>query len=207
MGNCCIVEGAIDHWIYVKSGDKKGSVVDVNLRAILYDDKGNQSQEIHLDCYLRNDFERGKTDVIQCPALGHNFGQVVMVELWRDDPGMAPNWFCELVVVNDRRVDKCFYFPVLRWMRPQQRYKIEEFDTKLPQFDQNYEQRAEELKARRRDYQFGQQAPGMPVQVRSLFTFTGLLFPYSIFTLIQVASPPADEQFSDDNKVIIACCS
>ena len=165
MGNCCSVEGAIDHWIYVKTGDRKGAGTDANCRAILYDDKGNQSQEINIDCYFKSDFERGKTDVIQCPPLGHKFGNITHIEIWRDNPDVWPNWFCEVIVVNDRRSDKCFYFPVLRWMRSGVRYKIEQFNTVLPQYDPNHEQRRLELEEKREVYEYGIKAEDMPVQV------------------------------------------
>ena len=148
MGNCCAVEGAIDHWIYVKTGDRKGAGTDANVRCILYDDKGNQSEEIKLDCYFKNDFERGKTDIFQAPPLGYDFGSVVRIELWRDNEGY-PNWFCEVVVVNDRRTDKSAYFPVLRWLQSGVRYKIEQYDTCIPQASSFVEQRQWELEQKR----------------------------------------------------------
>ena len=175
MGNCCVVEGAVDHWIYVKTGDRKGSGTDANLRCILYDNKGHQSPVIDLDCYFKSDFERGKTDVFQAAGL-HEFGDIDRIELWRDNPGVDPDWFCEVIVVNDRRTEKCFYFPVQRWMRPELRYKIQQFDTILPQFDPNRDQRHAELEDRRGLYQYGQTAPDLPVQVRVLFIRANVLW-------------------------------
>ena len=172
MGNCCDVEGAIDHWIYVKTGDRKGAGTDVNCHAILHDEKGNKTQELSLCCYFKNDYERGKTDIVQCPSLGKSFGRVVRVELWRDDPGVYPNWFCELIVVNDRRVDKCYYFPVLRWLRSNRRYKFEQYDTLLPQYDPNHQQRQAELDEKRLEYTLIQREPELPVQV-STHSFSG----------------------------------
>ena len=165
MGNCCTVEGAIDHWVYIKTGDRKGAGTDANVRAILHDDRGNKTDELKLDCYFKNEFERGKTDVIQCPPLGHDFGNIVRIEIWKDNPGVYPNWFCELLVVNDRRVDKCYYFPILRWLRSDVSYTFEQFDTMLPQYDPNQQQRIAEMEEKRAMYLFTQSSSGMPVQV------------------------------------------
>lgn len=165
MGNCCQVEGAIHHWIYIKTGDRKGAGTDAKVRAVLHDNKGNKSPELTLDCYFRNEFERGKTDVLQCPPLGKDFGPVVRMEVWRDDPGVNPNWFCELIVINDRRVDKCYYFPVLRWLRSNIKYNFEQFDTLLPQYDPNQEQRAVELQEKQVEYAFTQRGVDFPIQV------------------------------------------
>ncbi len=165
MGNqCCVVEGAIDHWIYIKTGDCKGSgPTDAKVRLLLFDERGNQSPEIALDCYFKSDFQRGNSEVFQAPPLG-GFGEIVRIEMWKDGP---PNtdWYCETIMVNDRRSDRCAYFPVHRWVQPNLRYKITAFDTLLPQFDPNKDQRDAELREKRELYQYGQTAPDLPVQV------------------------------------------
>lgn len=178
MGNCCAVEGAVDHWIYVKSGDRKGLGSGASLRMFVQDVRNQQSSEIRLDVHFKNDFERGKTDVFDARSL-EGFGDLTRVELWRDGSGGPADWYCEAIVVNNRRTEKCFYFPVMRWLIPGQRHKVEQFDTMLPQLDPNREQRAKELDAKRELYQYGQSGPDLPVQVSSL---------------------PADEQFSDEFK-------
>ena len=166
MGNCCEVEGAIDHWIYVKTGDRKGAGTDANARIILVDEHGTRTDDIHLDCFFRPDFERGSDDVFQAPSLGPDFGDVVDVELWRDNAGGKPDWFCEVIIVNDRRSQRSFYFPVHRWLKSDLRYKIPAYGTSLPQTDPTGLQRRQELEAKRVDYAYHQKAPGMPIQVR-----------------------------------------
>ncbi|KAK2188581.1 hypothetical protein NP493_128g05087 [Ridgeia piscesae] len=178
MGNCCSVEGAIDHWIYVKTGDRKGSGTDANVRAILYDNAGHESPVINLDCYFQNDYERGKTEVFQAPPL-KDFGAVAKVEVWRDNTDVRADWFCEVVVVNDRRTDRWFYFPLQRWMVPQRRYVVCAYDTALPQLDENRRLREKDLEERRMLYQYAQRAPDLPVQIKSI---------------------PADELFSEEFK-------
>lgn len=163
MGNFCTVEGAVDHWIYVKSGDRKGIGHGASIRLIVQDVGGQRSPEIRLEVHFKDDFERGKADLFDAPGL-RGFGDLTRVEVWRDGTGAA-DWFCESVVVSNRRTEKCYYFPVMRWLKPDQHYKIERFDTMLPQFDPNRDQRAKELDVKRDLYQYGQSGPDLPVQV------------------------------------------
>ena len=102
MGNCCSVEGAIDHWIYVKSGDRKnsnGGTITINV--ILYDDRGQKTPEIRLDIDVNH--EGKTTDVFQVPPeMVKKFGNVVQVEMYRESCP-SPDWFCEVIMVNDTR--------------------------------------------------------------------------------------------------------
>ncbi len=166
MGNLCSVEGAIDHWLYIKTGDRKSGCNNVTIKVILYDVKGGKSPEIALSCNFNNDFERGQTDTFQCPPLG-NMGDMNVIEFWLSDHDTVSDWFLESVMVNDARKEKCFYFPVHRWIRPEKHYMITSGDTSLPQNDPYPEQRSSELKEKRALYQYSQQAPDLPVQVGS----------------------------------------
>jgi hypothetical protein len=65
MGNCCVVKGAVDHWIYVKVGDRKLPSTDAQLRVIAYDIKGRQSPEIRINCPDKRDFERSTNEVFE----------------------------------------------------------------------------------------------------------------------------------------------
>jgi len=65
MGNCCAVEGAVDHWIYVKVGDRKPPMSDARLRVIVEDVDGKQSPALKLDCVSKNQFERGSQEVFE----------------------------------------------------------------------------------------------------------------------------------------------
>ena len=164
MGNLCSVKGAIDHWIYVQTGDRKNNGSDANIKVILYDDRGQKSPEIALDCQFRNDFERGQTDTFQCPPLEH-LGELVQIELWRDNEGVSPNWFCNVIVVNDTRTERSFYFPVQKWVKPGYHYMIPQYDTSTPANDPFAEQRQELLEEKRKVYQYAQLAHGLPAQV------------------------------------------
>lgn len=164
MGNLCSVKGAIDHWIYIKTGDRKGAGSDANIKIILYDDRGQKSPEIALDCQFRNDFERGQTDTFQCPTLSH-MGDVVQIEVWRDNAGISADWFCDVIVVNDTATERCFYFPVQRWLDQGYHYMIPQYDTCTLSEDPYPEQRKELLETKRKLYQYAQKESGLPVQV------------------------------------------
>jgi len=106
----------------------------------------------------------------QAPHL-EKFSDVARIELWREpsagDGGVeASNWYCEKVIVNDRKEEKCYFFPVQRWVRSGVRIMIELNDTFLPQFDPNKAQRDKEQEILQGIYTYGQSAPDLPVQVR-----------------------------------------
>ena len=185
MGNCCTVEGAIDHWIYVKTGDHKDPKTNVKLYTVLYDKKGNRSPEIPLILSFPNEFERGYSEVFQAPPLGTGFDDVDRIELWRevatDVQAPVQDWYCEVIIINDRRFDRWFHFPVQRWVKPNHRYKVMLYDCLLPQFDPNTDQRQSELEEKREVYQYGQTAIDLPVQVSSV---KEVCFPVSAHSLL-----------------------
>ena len=73
MGNCCTVKGAVDHWIYVKVGDRKQPLTEAKLRVIVQDISGKQSHTIKLDCKVQNEFERGGQEVFEVRALWDSY--------------------------------------------------------------------------------------------------------------------------------------
>lgn len=50
--------------------------------------------------------------------------EMAKLELWREgdtslsDDMAAADFYCELIVINNRSTEKWFYFPVLRWLAP-----------------------------------------------------------------------------------------
>jgi len=59
----------------------------------------------------------------QAPEL-YGMKEIDKIELWREggtslaDDMVAADFYCELVVINNRSTEKWFYFPVLRWLAP-----------------------------------------------------------------------------------------
>lgn len=71
-------------------------------------------------------------------------------------------------------------FPVLRWIRAKDQFKLAKFDMALPKFEKYSKQRAQELERKREVYQLVEMVPGAPKQIAQL---------------------PNDERFSHDYKV------
>jgi len=64
-------------------------------------------------------------------------GEIEKLELWRDgdtslsDDMAAADFYCELIVINNRSTEKWFYFPVLRWLAPDSSARFCRFNTLL----------------------------------------------------------------------------
>lgn len=88
--------------IVVKTGDQEGAGTDANVHVVLEDEKGLLTPRLKLDKILYNDLERSKRDTynVDCPE---DFGKVVRLRLSRDTTGIADDWFCDYIHVEDRR--------------------------------------------------------------------------------------------------------
>ncbi|PVD34529.1 hypothetical protein C0Q70_05804 [Pomacea canaliculata] len=113
---------------------------------------------------------RGKMDQFRVPSKQlhsvERLGKIARIEFWRDDSGLGSDWYVDKVIVENRKTNDLFVFPVFRWIRPGWHYIIKHLDTSLPQFDEYADQRRMELEEKRKTYVFAQKAPGMPAQVR-----------------------------------------
>lgn len=182
MGNCCGVPKA-DYMVYVRTGDLKGAGTNANVKIRLHDSEGNVTQDITLDNFFRDDFEAGSLDTFHVPEL-KNFGNIISkIEFWRDDSGVASDWYVNKILVENRKSNDIFVFPVYRWIRPNFHYKIVHLDTSLPQYDPHAEQREMELREKCNLYQQCVKVKDGPSQVKAI---------------------PDDEQFSFDYKWNIA---
>uniref|UniRef100_K1QHL0 Allene oxide synthase-lipoxygenase protein n=1 Tax=Magallana gigas TaxID=29159 RepID=K1QHL0_MAGGI len=182
MGNCCGVPKA-DYMVYVRTGDLKGAGTNANVKIRLHDSEGNVTQDITLDNFFRDDFEAGSMDTFHVPEL-KNFGNIISkIEFWRDDSGVASDWYVNKILVENRKSNDIFVFPVYRWIRPNFHYKIVHLDTSLPQYDPHAEQREMELREKCNLYQQCVKMKDGPSQVKAI---------------------PDDEQFSFDYKWNIA---
>ncbi|XP_014670639.1 PREDICTED: arachidonate 5-lipoxygenase-like, partial [Priapulus caudatus] len=167
-----------EHHIYVRTGDKRGAGTDANVYVRLYDSDGRQSADITLDVPFRDDLERGNMDVFPCPKLA-GFKDIAKIELWRDEKGIWDNWYVDYVMVQHVATKRSFYFPIHRWIRAYQHYVFKEFDSSLPQHDDEQKFRKQELLEKRQTYEFVCHYSGIPTQAKSL---------------------PADESFSNEYK-------
>ncbi|XP_022288265.1 polyunsaturated fatty acid 5-lipoxygenase-like [Crassostrea virginica] len=169
----------MDYTVIVKTGDRFLSGTDSTVRIVLHGDSGNSTQPRVLDNVFRDDFEQGAIDKFS--IRDEDVGDIAWVEVWRDDFGVAANWFVETIIVE--RKGKLFHFPFLRWVKAHTNYRIQHLDTSLPQDDKFLEQRNALLEEKRKLYDFSVKGPGLPVQVKAI---------------------PDDEQFSFDYKWNIA---
>ncbi|XP_042864130.1 allene oxide synthase-lipoxygenase protein-like isoform X2 [Penaeus japonicus] len=192
--------------LIVKTGDQEGAGTDANVYVILEDEKGVSTPRVKLDKIFYNDLERCKKDTynMDCPE---NFGKVSVMRLRRDASGIADDWFCDYIHVEDRRVNKkgtsknsnskstrtyynspslynttsdqrdIYFFPIHRWIEHSHEYVFNEFAVCLPQHDPCPEPRRSDLEAKRRSYQYTVHSPGMVAQIENL---------------------PSDEKFSEE---------
>ncbi|XP_013386239.1 allene oxide synthase-lipoxygenase protein-like [Lingula anatina] len=169
------------HVLQVKTGDRKGAGTDANVTVILHDDHGKKSSPLKLDHPLRDDLERGSLDVFPVAEPLKEFGKIQKIEFTMEKFGLASDWYVESVCIEDKRQESIipYMFPIHRWIRPSRRYVFDHLDCKLPQDDQEIDQRKEELTEKRKIYELEQKAPGLPAQVKQI---------------------PDDEMFSDDYK-------
>lgn len=168
MGACLGVQNA-QFVIYVKTGDRKNAGTDANVKIKLHNTDGSITDGLTLDNFFRNDFESGQLDVFPIKDVKmKNFGgKVSKVEFWRDNAGLGADWFVDKIVVENRKTNDIYTFPVFRWIKPDYHYLIEHLDTSLPQFDPHQDQRREELEDKRVVYQTAQKVPKGPAQVSS----------------------------------------
>lgn len=92
-----------DFTLVVKTGDQEGAGTDANVWVVLEDEQGRKTPRVKLDKIFYNDLERAKRDTynVECPE---DFGRLTRIRLTRDTRGIADDWFCDYIHVEDRRV-------------------------------------------------------------------------------------------------------
>lgn len=157
--------------IYVQTGDRRNAGTDANVKIVMHDEYNHASDPITLDNYFKNDFERGCLDTFYVPSSKirqlQRMGKIVRIELWRNDAGVASDWYVDKIVIENRVTNSSFVFPIFRWIKAKYHYQIKHLDTSLPQQEEFPEQRKMELAEKRKEYEFDQKVPGAPVQVRN----------------------------------------
>ncbi|XP_062589056.1 polyunsaturated fatty acid 5-lipoxygenase-like [Saccostrea cucullata] len=153
--------------IKVKTGDRLGAGTDANVEIVLLGSCGKKTKSANLDCWYRNDFERGKTDVFTIKDKT-DIPEINEIKLRRDKAGMFSDWFVEKIEVTNQRSGKTSVFPILRWIRPDVDFYVGRYDVSLPQFDPRPQQRSAELDEKRKLYEYEEKAPGLPMQVKNV---------------------------------------
>lgn len=180
--------------LIVKTGDQEGAGTDANVWVVLEDEQGKATPRVKLDKMLYNDLERSQRDTynVDCPE---DFGRVVRLRLSRDSRGIADDWFCDYIHVEDRRnnnkrkVSKdqsskavrnflgsaylrenagektVYFFPIHRWVAARNDYVFNEYGVCLPHHDVSLEARKSDLQMKRESYKYIVHAPGMVAQM------------------------------------------
>lgn len=170
MGNSCGGFGLPpDCEITVKTGDVKGAGTDANVFCALYNADETRSHDLNLDCKWKNDFEKGSVDRFKVHS-GLPPGPLHKIEIWRDDSGLGDDWYVEWIKVKKLNApinQEEFIFPCNRWVKAERKLALTVYDCVLPQFDENPEQRKQELEDKREVYRLARKAPGIPKQVKT----------------------------------------
>lgn len=156
--------------ITVKTGDTKGGGLHNAAFLTLIDDKGNRSKELCLQGCCVTVFKKGHTDTFKfCEPV--SIGRLCKIEFVRRDVTNRRNyveWFIETIEV--RRYSgqdyEDFIFPCHRWIKNTLPLILRKYDSSLPQFDVETEQRETELFWKRTMYRYYKRRPGIPPQVK-----------------------------------------
>lgn len=157
--------------VFVKTGDVKGAGTNSNVYITFIDQDGNRSKDTLLDCTWRDDFEKGNLDLFKLGKVPE-FGTLNSIEVRRDSSGLKDDWFVEFIKVRQYRLTEEkertyeeFPFPINRWIQAKRRYVFKLYDSVLPQFDENPEQRNKELDEKREKYKFIEGTSDVPRRV------------------------------------------
>ncbi|PAA89542.1 hypothetical protein BOX15_Mlig001506g7, partial [Macrostomum lignano] len=153
----------------------------------MYDKDGNVSPAFSLSNAFFQEEDgsvRDKFTIPQASWCRKGFGKVHKIEFWRDASGVEFDWFCEKVIIRDRRQGiggkwLYSYFPVHRWIHPDRHYFSHDCESFLPADDPMPDERIAELTERRNNFQLYQRGPGLPLELQCV---------------------PADETFTFDNR-------
>lgn len=153
-------------YVYVKTGKKKGSSSNANVFLGLYNRLVQTTGPFKLEKLFRENFRAGTIDRFKI-TIPTNFGSVTMIEFWRDSSGISPDWYVEKIQLEHVDREEKTIFPVFRWIEADFHYRLYTFDTFLPQFDPNKEQRLKEVEFIQQKYT-PKDIPGLPIMLETL---------------------------------------
>ncbi|KAL9962848.1 hypothetical protein ACROYT_G031994 [Oculina patagonica] len=172
MGNtvdcfsCFDIPGLV---ITVKTGDTKGGGLHNAAFLTIIDEKGNRSKELCLQGCCVTVFKKGHTDTFKfCEPI--KIGRFSKIEFVRRDTTDRRNyveWFIETIEIRRYNGEdyEDFIFPCHRWIKNRHPLILRMYDSTLPQFDIETEQRETELFWKRTMYRYYRRRPGIPPQI------------------------------------------
>ncbi|XP_066293264.1 allene oxide synthase-lipoxygenase protein-like [Branchiostoma lanceolatum] len=143
----------MDVLVKTKTGSYRGSGTNGNIFIQIKSDKGRRSQDLQLDVWWQDDFEKGKEgeyklkNVEACSPLRE-------LKLWRDDSCPNDDWYCEFVSVQLQPDSNgpTSHFPVDRWLQAGDSLWLAPGGCVLPQDSRHRQQRQEELQEMKERY-------------------------------------------------------
>ncbi|CAH1273986.1 ALOX12B [Branchiostoma lanceolatum] len=136
----------MDVLVKTKTGSYLGSGTNGNIFIKIKSDKGRRSEDLKLDVWWQDDFEKGKEGEYMLKNV-EACSPVRELKLWRD--GSCPNddWYCESVSVQLQPDSNgpTSHFPVDRWLQAGDSLWLAPGGCVLPQYDSHPQQRQEEL--------------------------------------------------------------
>lgn len=155
-----------DFIVGIKTGDTKGAGLHNAIYITFINEEGEQSREIHLNGCCVTVFKKGRTDEFNVSKLP-GFGNVKGIIIQQHEEQGAVDWYLDKVTIRhtfDEANGRVSVFPINRWMRPNKPLQITLFDSYLPQFDENPDQRKAELTRKQTVYGY-HRLKGLPAQV------------------------------------------
>uniref|UniRef100_T1IPC8 Lipoxygenase domain-containing protein n=1 Tax=Strigamia maritima TaxID=126957 RepID=T1IPC8_STRMM len=150
------------HIVHVRTGDRHGAGTDANVKIILRDERGRESDECSLNHFFKNDNERGKTSSFGVTTY---LDVVHEIQLWRDNFGLGDAWYVDAVEVEHVKCDNVRrVFPIHRWLKANVPYCLRQYDACLPHLSHQPERRKEELEEKRMIYEYTINVPNGPAQ-------------------------------------------
>ena len=158
--------------VTVKTGDTKKGGLHNTAYLTLIDEKGNRSQEFRLQGCCVTVFKKGHTDSFKF-YQPINIGRLRKIEFVRRDVDRRNyvEWFIETIEIRRYIGEECenFIFPCHRWIKNNHPLILGKYDSSLPQFDVETEQRETELFWKRTMYRYHRRRAGIPPQVRLIY--------------------------------------
>ncbi|CAH1251329.1 ALOX5 [Branchiostoma lanceolatum] len=161
----------LDVLVKTKTGAYEGAGTDGNVYITLVDVDGNESGDLKLDVWWKDDHEKGKEgkytlkDVKVSPAIRK-------LKLWRDTSRQDDHWFCDSLSVQlePKTNGPTYYFPVTRWIEAGTSVWLIPGGCCLPQDEEHADQRQDELKGMQERYASFYPKEGLYPMLRKLPT-------------------------------------
>ncbi|CAH1251330.1 ALOX5 [Branchiostoma lanceolatum] len=161
----------LDVLVTTKTGTYEGAGTNGNVYITLVDDDGNESRDLKLDVWWKDDHEEGKEGKYTLKDVKVS-AAIKELKLWRDTTGQDDHWFCDSLSVQlePESHGPTYFFPVTRWIKAGTSVWLVPGGVCLPQDETHPDQRQDELKVMQERYASFYPQEGMLPMLRKLPT-------------------------------------